>query len=107
MQEEEFEQVLREEIGEKALDEIKRVWLHFCGISLEESAAMFLALDSETRALFKEGYDLSRELDVLYKAAHKMRQAGLEKGKDALFDYCLEKGKKYEERVHAANLVNH
>lgn len=104
MNEEEFEQILRKKIGEEAIDKVNRVWLHFYGISLEESAAMFLSPDSETRALFEEGYDMTRELDILYHASALMKQAGLKKGHDGLFDYCVAKEDAYAEKVHAANL---
>ena len=33
-----------------------------------------------------------------------MRQAGLENGRDALFDYRVAKADAYEKKVHAANL---
>lgn len=104
MNNEEFEQILRKKIGEEALDKIERVWLHFYGISLEESAAMFLSTDSETRALFEEGYDLTRELDILYAASHNMKINGLKNGHDDLFDYCVAKEDAYAKKVHAANL---
>ena len=104
MNNEEVEQILRKKIGEEALDKVERVWLHFYGISLEESAAMFLSTDSETRALFEEGYDLTRELDILYHASALMKQAGLKKGHDDLFDYCVAKEDAYAKKVHAANL---
>lgn len=104
MNKKEFEQILGKEIDEEAFDKIKRVWLTFFSISLEEATAMYFSTDSETRSLFDEGYDLSRGLDILHRASAQMYNAGLENIRDDLFEYCIAKENAYEEKVHAANL---
>ena len=104
MLKEESESVIVRKLNPGEYDKITRVWLAFSSISMEETAAMFFSTDSGTRAIFDEGYDLAREMDILHHASAQMRKAGLKKGHDALFDYCVAKQNAYEAKVHAANL---
>lgn len=104
MLKEESELVTVRKLNPGEFDKIKRVWVSFISLSMEEVVAMFFSTDNETRVLFDEGYDLLRELDILHHASAQMRQAGLENGRDALFDYCWARQNAYEEKVHAANL---
>lgn len=104
MLKEESELVIVRKLNPGEFDKIKLVWFAFISLSMEETAAMYFSTDNETHALFDEGYDLSRELDILYDAALKMKIDGLEKGQDDIFAYCRAKEKAYEAKVHAANL---
>ena len=104
MLKEESELVIVRKLNPGEFDKIKRVWRTFCSISMEQVEAMYFAPDTETRAIFDEGYDLVRELDILHHASAQMRKAGLENGRDDLFNYCVAKEDAYAKKVHAANL---
>lgn len=101
---EEFEKIAGKEIDEKTLDKMKMVWMTFFSISKREVVSMYFSTDSETLALFDEGYDLVRELDILYDASFQMKQDGLEKGQSDILEYCVAKEMAYEQKVHAAIL---
>lgn len=82
MLKEEFEQLAGCKVDAEVYEKvIEFTYLSFWSLSLKEVAAMYVATDSETHALFDEGYALARELEIL-KA----------------------KEKAYEAKVHAANL---
>lgn len=104
MLKEESELVTVRKLNPGEFDKIKRVWLEFISLSMEEVTTMYFSTDSETRALFDEGYALTREMDILRHASAQMRQSGLENGRDDLFDYRVAKADAYEKKVHAANL---
>lgn len=106
---EDFEKIAGKEIDEKTFDKMKMVWLTFFSISKREVVSMYFSTNSKTRAIFDEGYDLVRELDILYDASFQMKQDGLVKGEYDLLEYCVAKEMVYEKKVHAAipgELVN-
>lgn len=99
---EDFEKIAGKEIDEKTFDKMKMVWMTFFSISKREVVSMYFSTNSEKRSLFDEGYDLVRELDILYDASFQMKQDGLEKGQYDLLEYCVAKENVYEAKVHAA-----
>lgn len=82
MLKEDFEKIAGRKIDSKEFEQmIKPIWLKFGSLSIEEVTNMYFSPDDEIKTLFDEGYELSRELDIL-----------------------LAKAKAYEKKVHAANL---
>ena len=98
MMKEEFEKLIGKCIDDDTYENVVEfVYMSFFNMGKNELAAMYV----EDEKLFKDGYELARELRDIHEARDKFMFACMNKADDMLCEYCREKEEEYMARVKA------
>ena len=96
MMKEEFEKLIGKCIDDDTYENVVEfVYMSFFNMGKNELAAMYV----EDEKLFKDGYELARELRDIHDARDKFMFACMNKADDMLCEYCREKEEEYMARV--------